>query len=91
LAAVELVDASSKQDGTGAVVEIPLDFRMVGIAELDTRGVSKEVQGNIFNHFMSKYTKPEREAYIAQYEAVKSNPEQLEAWMAGVIQAMGSA
>lgn len=69
-----LVKASTATDGNGNHLEtLPTDFRMMGIQELTSRGVPLELQLTMFMNFMRDYTKAQRAAIIAQYDAIKGD------------------
>lgn len=71
-AKVELVKAETKEDGLGNALELPLDFRSVGIAVLSASGVPEDTQIKMFKKFMT-FPKDQRDAYVAQYEALDLN------------------
>lgn len=71
-AQVDLVDATTKEDGTGTVVTVPTDFRMAGIAVMTALGIPVPQQINMFEHFMA-LSQEQRKVYVDQYDAVDRN------------------
>jgi hypothetical protein len=72
-ATVELVDAQTGKDGADQTVPIPTDFRTVGIAIMTSLGIPEATQVAMFSTFMNAYTKEQREAFVAQYDALDKN------------------
>lgn len=69
----KVVDAHTGLDGHAQVVDIPLDFRTVGIAVLSAAGVTTGVQAQMFANFMRDFTKDQRTTYVTQYNSIDAS------------------
>ena len=69
-ATVDLVDAETGKDGQDHTVPLPTDFRTVGIAVMSSLAIPAATQATMFTKFMSEYNKEQRDAFVAQYDAV---------------------
>lgn len=65
-----IVDPESKVNALDEEVEVPTDFRVIGINILDDFGISKEKQGTMFTIFMTSFTKEERKHYIDMFDSL---------------------
>ena len=68
-----VVPTSENKNALAETIEVPLDVRIVGIAQLTTAGVSTEIQGVMFDNFRNKLTKEQRDQYSAMWLAASSS------------------
>lgn len=73
VAKTELVNPTTATNGWGIAESVPLDFRLRGIELLSLLNIPEATQINMFGHFMTDFTKEQRSAYIAQFEALDPN------------------
>jgi hypothetical protein len=73
----ELVDPTTKKNAFDEPVEVPLDFRVIGISVLDNFGISKDTQGLMFNNFIKNYTKEQRKTFIDQFASIDTSNTEL--------------
>lgn len=66
----ELVDPVTKLNALDELLHVPFDFRVHGISVLDMFGISKIVQGQMFDTFIRDYTKEQRTIYINKFLAI---------------------
>ena len=78
-----VVRTSDKKNELDETVPIPLDVRMVGIAQLTAAGIPAPLQGVMFENWRTKLTPGQRLDYTAQWEntAANGNPEQIAAFI----------
>lgn len=77
-AKTDLVNTTTQSDGNGNIIsEIPTDFRLCGVTELTQRGISMTIQAKMLTNFMKDFTKEQRATFVAQYDAVKNDPDQV--------------
>ena len=82
----QIIDPDIKQNSYGETVEIPVDVRYVGIAQLTAHGVSAEIQGAMFNNWRNKLTQEQRDTYMAAWGAVDtSNATTLGTFLDGMV------
>ncbi len=73
LAKEKLVDPVEKKNALNETFDVPLDFRSTGISVLDSFGISKDIQGAMFENFMKNYTLEQRRVYISMFEQIDPN------------------
>jgi len=82
----QIIDPKIKQNSYGEAVEIPVDVRYVGIAQLTAHGVSAETQGAMFNNWRNKLTQEQRSTFLASWGAVDTgNASQLSTFLDGMV------
>jgi hypothetical protein len=69
-----IVNPVTQTNGLNEGVLVPTDFRTVGIEILDSKGISKLIQGTMFTNFVNNYTKEQRTQYVDSFNTLdKSN------------------
>jgi hypothetical protein len=82
----QIIDPDIKQNSYGETVEIPVDVRYVGIAQLTAHGVSAETQSTMFGNWRSKLTQEQRNTFLASWGAVDTgNASQLSTFLDGMV------
>jgi len=69
----QIVDTVLKQNSYGEAVEIPVDVRYVGIAQLTAHGTPSETQSTMFNNWRTKLTQDQRNTFMASWGAVDTS------------------
>ncbi len=69
----KLVDPITSTNTKNEVWELPLDFRMTGIAVLNNFGVPTATQATMFENFIKNYTVEQRRSYVAMFQAIDPN------------------
>jgi hypothetical protein len=86
-----VVPIDVKQNALSEEIDVPLDVRMVGIAQLTAAGVPTETQALMFDNFRNKLTKEQRAQYSAMWlSASSSSPEEQVAFMQSMVSMLTS-
>lgn len=70
-----IVDPQTKQSLAGETYTIPTDFRTDGIRIMTALGIPESVQIQMFSNFITNYSVEQRNAFVAQWDAIDQNDE----------------
>ena len=68
-----LIDPNTKTNELNEQIDIPTDFREVGLSIMNQIGIPIETQTLMFNNFIANYTKEQRTTFVDSYDVLDKN------------------